>query len=236
VFLNVVLLSLLPFVGNFAGSLTAELFSPSDRWRNRALHAAAGIVVAVVAIEIMPEALQVLSGVQIAASFLAGGIVYLLAQAAIERRVGGGTQMWMIYLAVATDLFADGLLIGSGSAVTASLGLALAVGQVLADVPEGLATTSTFEANGVPRRRRLLRAATLVLPVVAGSVLSYLMLREASESAQRAALVAAAGLFTVAVFEDMIAEAHEASEDTRASSVALLGGFALFALVSTGLG
>lgn len=233
--LRVVLLSLLPFVGNLAGSITAEVVSPSDRWRNRALHAAAGIVVAVVAIEIMPEAVDVLSGVQIAAAFLGGGILYLLAQAAIERRVGDGTTMWMIYLAVATDLFADGLLIGSGTAVTASLGLALAIGQVLADIPEGLATTSTFQANGVPRRRRLLLAATLVLPVTVGAVLSYLTLRGASESAQRAALVATAGLFTVAVFEDMIAEAHEASEDTQGSTLALLGGFALFALVSTGL-
>lgn len=74
----------------------------------------------------------------------------------------------MIYLAVATDLFGDGLLIGSGTAVAASLGLVLAVGQVLADIPEGAATAITFRANEVPRRKRLLLSATFLIPVLGG--------------------------------------------------------------------
>ena len=46
---RVLLLALLPFAGNFAGAALAETLSPSDAWRNRALHAAVGIVFAVVA-------------------------------------------------------------------------------------------------------------------------------------------------------------------------------------------
>lgn len=233
---RVMLLALLPFAGNLAGALVSEAFSPSPAWRNRALHAAAGIVFAVVAVEIMPEALEALSGWQIALAFLAGGVVYLIAQAVIERRTEGSGRMWMIYLAVATDLFGDGLLIGSGTAVAASLGLTLAVGQVLADVPEGAATAITFRANDVPRRKRLLLSATFVVPVLGGAVLSYVTLRNASEGAQMAALVATAGLFAVAVFEDMITEAHDAAEDSRTSTGFLLGGFAVFTLVSAGLG
>ena len=234
--LRVMLLALLPFAGNFAGALVAEAVSPSAAWRNRALHAAAGIVFAVVAVEIMPEALQALSGWQIAVAFLVGGAVYLVAQTIIERRTEGGGRMWMIYLAVATDLFGDGLLIGSGTAVAASLGLVLAVGQVLADIPEGAATAITFRANDVPRARRILLSATFVLPVLVGAALSYLTLRNQSEAAQVAALVATSGLFTVAVFEDMITEAHDAAEDTRTSTAFLLVGFAAFTLVSAGLG
>lgn len=134
---DVLLLALLPAAGNIAGGLTAELAPPSDRWRNRALHAAAGVVVAVVAIEIMPRAVDVLSGWVIAAAFLVGGGLYLLAQRAIEVRSEGGGRMWMIYLAVATDLFGDGLLIGAGASVGGGLGFVLAVGLVLADGPEG---------------------------------------------------------------------------------------------------
>lgn len=233
---RVLLLALLPFAGNFAGAALAEMLSPSDAWRNRASHAAVGIVFAVVAVEIMPEALAVLAGWQIALSFLVGGAVYLLAQSIIARRAEGSGRMWMIYLAVASDLFGDGLLIGSGSAVAASLGLTLAIGQVLADVPEGAATTITFQANDVPRRKRLLLAVLLVVPVVAGAVLSYLTLRSQSEGMQLAALVATSGLFAVAVFEDLITEAHEASEDSRTSTAFLLVGFALFTLVSAGIG
>lgn len=233
---RVLLLALLPFAGNFAGAALAETLSPSDPWRNRALHAAVGIVFAVVAIEIMPEALAVLAGWQIAVAFLVGGAVYLLAESIIASRAEGSGRMWMIYLAVSTDLFGDGLLIGSGSAVAASLGLTLAIGQVLADVPEGAATTITFQANDVPRNKRMLLAVLLVVPVVAGAALSYLTLRAQSEALQLAALVATSGLFAVAVFEDLITEAHEASEDSRTSTAFLLVGFALFTLVSAGLG
>ena len=232
---GVLLLSLLPFAGNFAGGLVAELLPASAAWRNRALHAAAGIVFAVVAIQIMPEALVALSGWQIALAFLTGGGLYLIAQALIARRAGGGSRMWMIYLAVATDLFGDGLLIGSGTAVASSLGLVLAVGQVLADIPEGAATIITFRANGVDRRWRLLLAVSFVLPVTIGAALSFLVLRDQSEGLQLLALVGTAGLFTVAVFEDMISEAHDAAEDNPISTTFLLLGFAAFALVSTGL-
>lgn len=234
--LRVMVLALLPFAGNFAGALVAEALSPSAAWRNRALHAAAGVVFAVVAVEIMPEALGSLSGWQIALAFLAGGALYLVAQTFIERRAVGSGRMWMIYLAVATDLFGDGLLIGSGTAVAASLGLTLAVGQVLADIPEGAATQITFQANDVARNKRLLLAVSFVLPVLGGAALSYLSLRDQSEAAQMAALVATSGLYAVGVFEDMITEAHDAAEDSRTSTAFLLGGFAVFTLVSAGLG
>lgn len=46
----------LQFLSNFAGGLLAELFDVSGRVLNLTLHAAAGIVIAVVAVEIMPRA------------------------------------------------------------------------------------------------------------------------------------------------------------------------------------
>ncbi len=137
--------------------------------------------------------------------------------------------------AVATDLFGDGLLIGAGTAVASGLGLVLAVAQVLADVPEGAASNLTFRANAVDRRQRLLLSASFVLPAIVGAVLSYLLLRDQPASIQVGALVATAGLFSVAAFEDMITEAHDAAADTRTSTAALLIGFCLFVVVSAGL-
>jgi ZIP family zinc transporter len=51
-----------------------------------------------------------------------------------------------------------------------------------------------------------------------------------------AALVFVAGLYTLAAVEDMMAEAHESAEDSRWSAISFLGGFALFLVVSGGLG
>lgn len=60
----------------------------------------------------------------------------------------------MVHVAIATDLVGDGLLIGTGSAVSSDLALALR--PVLADVPEG----------AVEKRERVLISASFVLPVI----------------------------------------------------------------------
>jgi ZIP family zinc transporter len=116
--LTVLLLALLPAGGNMAGAMLAELIPVSDQWLDRALHAAAGVVIAIVAIEILPEALATVSGWVLGTAFAVGGGLYLVAETAVERLAGDGdARPWMIYLAVATDLFGDGLLIGAGTAV-----------------------------------------------------------------------------------------------------------------------
>ena len=58
-FLIVLGLSSLPAVGNFFGGLLSEWLNPSRNFVNRALHAAAGIILAVVSVEVMPSALAI---------------------------------------------------------------------------------------------------------------------------------------------------------------------------------
>jgi ZIP family zinc transporter len=234
----VLLLSLLSGAGNFAGGMAAEFLKTTPRLLNLALHAAAGI--AIVAVELIPEALAVLPAWWLALAFAAGGAAYLLTEMLVERLQGGGgdgsrTGMWMIYVAVAVDLTSDGLMLGTGAAVSSGLGLVLAAGQVLADLPEGYATVANFRDKGVPRRRRILLSASFFLFATAAALLSYLLLRNASDGLRMAALTFVAGLLTVAAVEDMLEEAHEARADNRLSVLAFVGGFALFTLVSAGL-
>lgn len=237
--LRLFLLALLPPAGNFAGGLLAEAVPRSARWLNLALHAAAGVVIAVVAVEIFPEALDVAPPWVVGVAFLAGGLLYLAAEWLIEDRLTADREdsgrMWMIYLAVATDLFGDGLMLGAGTSVSPGLGLTLALGQVLADVPEGFASIFTFRANDVPRGRRLLLSASFFVPTLLGAGLAYALLRGRGQAVQYAALVATAGLFAVAAFEDMIREAHNTADDSRVSTIALIGGFVVFVFVSSAL-
>ena len=51
-------LVLLPAGGNFLGGLLAEFINVSQRVLSLALHAAAGIVLAVVGVELMPRVLE----------------------------------------------------------------------------------------------------------------------------------------------------------------------------------
>ena len=233
-------LALLPAAGNFGGGILSEWLRPSDRALNRALHAAAGIILAVVAVEVMPEALRSAPAWVLALAFVSGGCLYVLVETAVEkwqnaRKGSAGAGAWMVYVAVATDLLGDGLLIGAGSAVSIQLALVLALGQVLADIPEGFAVIANFRSKGVGRAKRLLLSASFAIPVVGGALLAYFTLRGRSEAVKMTALVFVAGLYTLAAVEDMLREAHQSAEDSRWSALCLLGGFALFLLVSAGL-
>lgn len=239
--LTVLGLALLPAVGNFGGGLLAEWLQPSQTTLNRTLHAAAGIILAVIAIEVMPQALEGASAWLLALAFLAGGGLYLIVEAGIERwqqmkSGGAGSGAWMVYVAVATDLVGDGLLIGAGSAVSSQLALVLALGQVLADIPEGFAVIANFRDRGVGRAKRLLISASFVIPVVGAAIFAFFALRGQSEAIKMAALVFVAGLYTLAAVEDMLREAHESAEDSRWSAISFLGGFALFLVVAEGIG
>ncbi len=239
--LTVLALALLPAVGNFGGGLLAEWLRPSKAILNRALHAAAGIILAVIAVKVMPEALRAAPGWLLALAFLAGGGLHSILEARISRwqghsPQGAGAEAWMVYLAVASDLLGDGLLIGTGSAVSIQLASLLAIGQVLADVPEGYAVIANFRARGVGSRKRLALSASFAIPVISAALFAFLVLRGLGNGPKMAALVFVAGLYTLAAVEDMLHEAHQSAEDTRWSAISFLAGFALFLAIAGGAG
>lgn len=238
---QVLLLALLPAAGNLAGGILAEFIETTRDQLSLALHFAAGIVFGVIAIELAPRAFEDARPWVAALAFSAGGVAYIAVDWVSERLAPGRpgqaksemSGAWVIYAAVAVDLFSDGLLVGAGSSVSLSLALVLAVGQVTADVPEGFATVANFKQKGTPRARRLLISASFVIPVLAGALLSFLLLRHQSLEMQLAALAFTAGLLLVAAAEEIVGEAHEAACDKRWSSLAITAGFVLFALVAS---
>jgi ZIP family zinc transporter len=240
-FLGVLGLALFPALGNFGGGLLAEWLDPSQKTLNRALHAAAGIIIAVIAVEVMPDALSKAPAWALALAYVGGGCVYVLIEAGIERWQKGkqgsmGAGTWMVYMAVATDLMGDGLLIGAGSAVSSQLALLLAIGQEMADVPEGFAVIANFRNKGIARTQRILIAASFSIPVVVAAVIAYFLLRGQGEVLKMAAIVFVAGLYSLAAVEDMLREAHESAEDSRWSAISFISGFALFLVVSGSFG
>jgi ZIP family zinc transporter len=129
--------------------------------------------------------------------------------------------------------------VGAGSAISAQLGLLLALGQVLADFPEGFAVIANFRDKGVALRRRLLLSASFTIPVVGAAVLAFFLLRGQGQGVQMTALVFVSGLYILAAVEDMLEEAHaraDRADDTRWSALSFLAGFGVFLLVSAGLG
>lgn len=235
-FTAAVVLALLPAAGNLFGGLLAEVLRPRAATLSYALHAAAGAVLAVVGLELMPAALDTPHAWVPILAFVAGAGFFLVADSllhTVAARFGAteDTSAWMIYLGVAVDLFSDGVMIGTGATVATGFALLLALGQVPADVPEGLAVVSALRDKGVRQPVRMAFALALGLPVLAGSALGYLLLRDAPELARFALLAFTGGLLTTVVIEELVPEAHREG-GARFAAFATVGGFALFAAVS----
>lgn len=235
-FVLILALAALPAAGNLLGSFVSELVEVSERTLSWVLHLAAGIVLAVVGLELMPEALRVSAPWVPILAFLAGGLAFILIERAIgfvRSRLGGegSSGPLAIFAGVALDLFSDGVMIGTGTVLNPALGLLLALGQVPADLPEGFAAGATLRNAGVRRRTRLLMASSFTIPVLAGAALGYFALRSAPELLTVSVLALTGGVLISVVVEEMISEAHD-GETSRLDPVFLTAGFALFALIS----
>jgi len=138
----------------------------------------------------------------------------------------------MIFAGVAVDLFSDGVMIGTGSTISLSLGLLLALGQVPADVPEGFAAIATFKDGGVPRMKRILLSVSFALPVLLGATVGYWGGRGLPEVYKLMLLAFTGGILLTVAVEEIVGEAQETIEDSRWDSLLLVVGFALFTLIS----
>ncbi|MCF6507760.1 ZIP family zinc transporter [Blastococcus sp. MG754426] len=241
-FLLVLGFAALPAAGNFFGGVLAEVFRVSERALSLALHLAAGIVLAVVGLELMPEALAAgLPWVPLLA-FVVGGAIFIGLDRTIgyvQARMGGGGEKQSgalaIFSGVSMDLFSDGVMIGTGAVVNPALGLLLAVGQVPADVPEGFAAIATLRNAGISRKKRIAMAAAFAIPILLGATIGYWALRDAPEIITLSVLALTGGALTAVVVEEMIGEAHE-GETSQLGPVFLTAGFALFGAISVYLG
>jgi zinc transporter, ZIP family len=126
-FLLILLFSLLPALGTFAGGAAAEFFKIGMKNLSLSLHLAAGIILAVISIELMPQILKANTPWIVILAFIAGGILFITIDQLInfvQGRLSGSnhsTTAWAIFFGVAIDSFTDGILIGAGSLIDLQL-------------------------------------------------------------------------------------------------------------------
>ncbi|NUO61990.1 MAG: ZIP family metal transporter [Gemmatimonadaceae bacterium] len=151
------------------------------RWSVRALDSmtaiAAGFMMAVATIEILPEAI-LRGGRDAAVVALVGYVLVYLTQHALTRHFHFGEETHHVTTAVSTSALiglmlhtvVDGVAIASGFGVNDSVGTLVFVAVLLHKFPEGLAISSLFLAAGASRGRALLAAAALGAATIIGVV------------------------------------------------------------------
>ncbi len=157
--LQSVLYSVAPVLGMAAGGATGAWWNPGGRIRSYIQHFAAGVVFAAVGVEILPDVMR-RSNPFAAVVGCSVGVGVMLAIRAMNRHASsargasreGGTP-WAMVVAVAVDVFVDGLIIGVGSAAGERQGILIALSLTGGAVSLGLATASTLLDKGASRLR-----------------------------------------------------------------------------------
>lgn len=221
------------------GLLVAALGRPTRRILGTLLGFAAGVMIGVVVIDLIPSSLRIGTPISVAAGVAAGLVLMATLEAAVPRPAvnlwarsqSKQTYLRMGYLitaGIALHNMPEGLAIGAGFADSAGLGLAVALAIGLHDVPEGMGVAAPLRLAGVSVGpvMALTTLAGLCTPV--GALIGQALFG-ISETFIAAGLALAGGAMVYIVRSEVWPEAR--SQSVAGARPGLVVGFAASCLV-----
>lgn len=221
----------IPALVALCGGILAAFWTPSHATRSLIQHFAAGVVLAALAVELLPEiSREHAPGLVLVASFALGSLfMYALKLWTMRMEhaasLSGASKCLSTGLLLATfiDVATDGFIIGAGFAAGGETGTILALGLSVELLFLGLALTSGATAGW----RIVAISGALGLTVLSFALLGHLLLSGASHAVIGGTLAFSAAALLYLVTEELLMEAHEV-EERPISTLVLFGGFLTF--------
>lgn len=223
------LIMLIPALVAVMGGVLAMVWHPSHQTRSLIQHFAAGVVLAALAVEVLPDIQgEHASGVVIIIAFALGSLfMYVMKLWAMQLEAGvdaaSGNLSHGLVIATFVDIAVDGFIIGAGFAAGGQTGLILALGLSVELLFLGLSLT----AENTKGWRIIALSTALGVTVLMFAVLGRWLLAGASHDVIAAALAFSAAALLYLVTEELLIEAHEVEEKPIATLV-LFAGFLVF--------
>lgn len=224
---TVAVYALFPALAIVVGAVLAAFRPPSPRLRSVFQHAAAGVVFAAVAGEVLPEAKAVHDVPGVIIGFAAGVAVMLIVRKLTEPSEdagGAGDSPKGLLVAVAVDLVIDGLLVGIGFAAGAEVGLLVTIALTLEVLFLGLATAAALDRAGVRPPQAIATALGLGAVLVLSAIVGAVVLGGLAGAPFAAVLGFGSAALLYLVTEELLVEAHEVPE-TPLTTAAFFAGF-----------
>jgi zinc transporter, ZIP family len=228
------LLHILPYVMvasavGIAGGVVAFFWVPGVRARSAVQHFAAGLVIAAVASDLIPEVEKIGTPIGILGGFAVGGVAMIALKWVVvkfERFEKKRHQLPIgLTAAAAVDTLMDGAIISAGfSAAQKQLGplLAAALGMELFFLT--LSVGSEFQKHKSKRWHGLVVTVFIALLLLLGAVAAFFILKDVSETTLATFLAFGAAALIYLIAEELLVEAIEA-EESLFSTAMLFAGF-----------
>lgn len=223
----ITLLALLPGLGIFLGTLLSEKINTTEKTNSMALHWAAGMILSVVSVQIMPEVMKGNPIWPIILAVLLGGVTALMVDKMIKKKTQGKGK-WTVLFAVAVDMLSDGIAIGASSTISSNFAFMIVLGLFIGDFPEGLVNTSTLKEQETSRKFRISVSAGLSLLCILGAIGAYFITHDQSKNVKYTLIAFTAGMYIRAAVEDMVEKSHSKIGKSSSGQMAFLSGFVTY--------
>ena len=229
---------LLPVVAIVAGGAIAWFRSPGPRLTSAAQHFAAGLVMAAVAVELLPQVVK--PGLQfwLFVGFAPGVGLLLLVRRVFE---GGDAEDGEhkespvgLVTAIGVDVFIDGLLVGIGFAVGAKQGLLLATAIMVEVFFLGVCISMAIRETRHGFQTELGVSAIPAALLLIGSVIGVGVGSSLAGAAREVLLAFGVAALLFLVAEELLEEAHEQRDTAVVTSMFFAGFLALMLLSLAG--
>ena len=210
------------------GVFVAILGRPRRRLLCFFLSFSAGVMLAVIFQELLPEALESGSISLTIFGLIAGGLALAAAARLLPQGTGGTGERRLlrtgilIGLGIAFHNVPEGIAIGAGYASGEKLGLSLTLALALHDIPEGMAMAAPLRGAGKNMLRVLVWTIIAGLPTGLGALLGALF-GNLSPGALASALSFAGGAMLYLVLRELLPEAQRLHSAGLSSLGAFIG-------------
>lgn len=182
--MNILLIISLIIIGPLIGSLIGVMKKPTPRLLASYLGFAAGVMIAISFLQLMPEALGLAPLIYVIIGFIIGFFVIMLLDDLVPHIHPGLVQKEspsikrtaiMLLIGIAIHNLPEGLAISSGFASLEKLGLAIALGIALHNIPEGIVTAAPLYASTRKRLKSFLLSFLTVIPTLLAFLLGIFL-------------------------------------------------------------
>lgn len=221
--------------GTMIGGIISVVIGKKEKMVSLLLAFAAGMMLAIVCFDLIPEAIDYSNVWTTVCSIVAGGIIVLILNLIVEKQQARAVVKHEVALdgkdaatlkrmsitllfAIALHNLPEGLVIGSSEVVSKGVLMTIMIG--LHNIPEGVAIAAPMAAMGRNKIGTVLMVGLAGAPTIIGAVLGYLI-GSVSPLFVAISLGIAAGAMLTVVFSDMLLEAYSIGSGKEVSLVAL---------------
>jgi zinc transporter, ZIP family len=243
---EILIFSLFPFACINIGGLLGTFFTIKGNARSFLLHLAAGVIFAVVSIEMLPSVVKGQNLYIVTFGFFIGlalmmGIKYLtrgsekkhkqvlLNKESSEKSMA--LMPWGLLVGIAVDIFIDGILLGIGFAAGQTEGLLLCVALSLELLALGLVVSTELKSEKFVRKTILTSILILSSSICLGALIGSFILNYISAGALTGILSFGLSALMYLVTEELLVEAHEV-KDTPLNTAVFFIGFFVFMMIA----